>query len=168
MLCLKCLQSVDEQVHYGMHEACFAEWFHVESNAEFVGLQNISTSSSSGRDFTPQNDSFFQGEYHLSPIYDNVSYLSLEKGDWLKADFDARGKIATKATNAPNMSDYVVELIRLGYKEEVQKFYRHVQGMGWTQIIDRINHSACSHLMKAAITKVMTKRLQELENALSA
>ncbi|MBP9727265.1 MAG: hypothetical protein KBD83_07370 [Gammaproteobacteria bacterium] len=60
MKCLKCLLPIEDpaQDHYGLHSDCFASWFHVDKNTEFMGLQNISTSSSSGRDFTPQNDSF--------------------------------------------------------------------------------------------------------------
>lgn len=303
MLCLypRCLKSLGEKVHYGMHPECFAEWFHVEENAEFMGLQNISTSSSSGRDFTPQNNSFFQGKfkkysaelqgeeyilkmrqaqapelpdveylcnqiaqvcyidvaapfhlielngervfvvknfvrtetgeelqhiyqfrtdnqhtcedlisvimektqqpanvatfirmllldalimnhdrhgrnlgfiarqgsYYLSPIYDNVSYLSLEMDKMLTMDFDLRGKIATKASHYPNMFDYAVELIRLGYQEEVQRFYQHLKSMGRTIITRLIDRSFCSGLMKEAMKKVINKRFEELENALS-
>lgn len=303
MLCLypQCLQPVNNDVHYGMHPSCFAKWFHVEENAEFTSLQNISTSSSSGRDLTPQNNSFFQGKfkkysadlqgeeyllkmrqseapelpdveylcnqiaqacsidiaapfylielndervfvvknfvqseageelqhiyqfrlddqhtceglihvvmektkqpgqvdtlirtflfdalimnhdrhgrnlafiarpsaYSLSPIYDNVSYLGLESGNMLKMDFDPRGKIATKATNNPNMSDYVVELIRLGYKETIQLFYQHLKGAEGMVILSLIDRSFCSDLMKGTMKKMIHKRFQELENALS-
>lgn len=58
----------------------------------------------------------------LSPIYDNVSYLSLEKGNMLKADFNPTGKISTQSTYEPSMKDYVVELKRLGYKENLNEF----------------------------------------------
>ncbi len=303
MLCLypHCLKPINNHAHYGMHLACFAQWFHVNENAEFLGLQNISTSSSSGQSFTSPNDSFFQGKfkkysatlegknyilkmgqnqapelpnveylcnqtaqichvnvapfylitlnhehvfvtknfiqpelgddlqhiyhfranemhtcealiniiidktknpvhvdtfiktilfdalimnhdrhgknlafiarqgaYYLSPIYDNVSCLSLQMGEWLKMDFDMRGKIATQATNTPNMSDYVIELIRLGYKEQVNDFYTHLKNIGRTQIIHRIDQSFCSILMKEAIKKVINKRFKELGNALSS
>jgi hypothetical protein len=63
MQCLKCLDPLKNEIRYGMHADCFAKWFGVKKNAEFIGLQNISTSSSSGRDFTPQNNSFFQGKF---------------------------------------------------------------------------------------------------------
>ena len=43
-------------------------------------------------------------------IYDNVSYLSLEKGNMLKADFNPTGKISTSETQEPSMGDYVKEL----------------------------------------------------------
>src|SRR5439155_10133966 len=46
----------------------------------------------------------------LSPIYDNVSYLSLEEGQMLKADFNPTGKISTSETREPNMRSYVKEL----------------------------------------------------------
>ena len=49
----------------------------------------------------------------LSPIYDNVSYLSLEKGSMLKADFNPTGKIRTQETYEPSMREYVIELKRL-------------------------------------------------------
>ncbi len=303
MKCLKCLLPIEDpaKARYGLHSDCFAAWFHVDKNTEFMGLQNVSTSSSSGRDFTPQNDSFFQGKfkkysaelngesyifkmkqtqapelpdveylcnqiaevlninvapfyfiefngervfitknfvkpelgedlqhichfrpdeqhtceglikvirertqqpiyvevliktilfdalignhdrhgrnlafiagtnrYFLSPIYDNVSYLGLESGAMLKADFNPVGKIATQAIKQPNMFNYAKELIRLGYNEKVQEFYRHLGGMAGVQIDNRIDNSFCSALMKDAIKKLIEKRFQELKNALSA
>jgi len=97
----------------------------------------------------------------LSPIYDNVSYLSLEKGNMLKADFNPRGKIATRATIDPTMSDYVKELKRLGCHEEVEKFDSNIH---LPQIYQLIDNSLCSKLMKTAIRTLINKRHQELSN----
>lgn len=303
MKCAKCCQSVNsfEEVRYGLHAQCFEQWFNVDKNAQFVALQNISTSSSSGTDFSSPDTSFFQGKfkkysaqlngenyifkmrqnqapelpdveyvcnqiasichinvapfylvefngerifvtknfiqpekgddlqhiylfrkdnqhtcesliqiikektqqpisidvfiktllfdalimnhdrhgrnlafvvnsgsYILAPIYDNVSYLGLESDEMLKADFDMRGKIATQVTASPNMTDYVVELIRLGYKEKVQSFYHRLDGIGSLEVQSKIHTSFCSDLMKKAILKTINKRFSELENALSA
>lgn len=63
----------------------------------------------------------------LSPIYDNVSYLGLESGSMLKADFNPCGKISTSTTNKPSMKDYVLELLKLGYKDEIVKYYKLIQ-----------------------------------------
>lgn len=100
----------------------------------------------------------------LSPIYDNVSYLSLEKGKMLKADFNPRGKISTKETPEPSMQDYVKELKRLGYKDYAQAFYRNIKLPRLTQLID---DSFCSDLMKDAIKTLIMNRFKELENELS-
>jgi hypothetical protein len=100
----------------------------------------------------------------LSPIYDNVSYLSLESGNMLKADFNPTGKISTIQTLEPSMRDYVKELKRLGYIENIHEFYKNIKLAQLYQIID---NSFCSTPMKDAINALITKRFAELENELS-
>lgn len=100
----------------------------------------------------------------LSPIYDNVSYLSLEKGNMLKADFNPTGKISTHSTYEPSMRDYVEELKRLGYQDNLKEFYHKINP---PQLNNLIQNSFCSELMKEAITKLVSKRLRELENELN-
>jgi len=303
MKCAKCYQSINsfEEVRYGLHVQCFEQWFRADKDTPFVALQNISTASSSGTDFSSPDTSFFQGKfkkysaqlngenyifkmkqdqapelpdveyvcnqiasiccinvasfyliefngervfvtknfiqpeigddlqhiyqfrlndphdcetliqviaestqqpiavdifiktllfdalimnhdrhgrnlafiarsegYYLSPIYDNVSYLGLESGEMLKADFDMKGKIITQATSSPSMKDYAVELIRLGYKKKVQDFYDRLRGAEGIQIGHAIDYSFCSDLMKEALKRHISKRFKELENALSA
>jgi hypothetical protein len=100
----------------------------------------------------------------LSPIYDNVSYLSLEKGNMLKADFNPTGKISTSDTFEPSMRDYVKELKRLGYQDDTNEFYQSIK---LPQLDQLIEESFCSTLMKEALKKLIRKRYEELENALS-
>ncbi len=100
----------------------------------------------------------------LSPIYDNVSYLSLESGNMLKADFNPIGKISTNTTLEPSMRDYVKELERLGFRDDIQEFYKSIKLSQLYQIIDK---SFCSTLMKEAIKTLIQKRFMELENELS-
>jgi len=100
----------------------------------------------------------------VSPIYDNVSYLMLESGKMLKADFNPTGRISTSQTNEPSMKDYVREFIRLGYHDEVDEFQKKIN----TKLISQlINNSFCSPAMKEAITALIFKRIKELENELS-
>ncbi|HLB57790.1 MAG TPA: hypothetical protein VJL60_03145, partial [Gammaproteobacteria bacterium] len=99
----------------------------------------------------------------LSPIYDNVSYLSLETGHMLKADFNPAGKITTNETDEPTMRDYIKEFNQLGYRADIQEFYKTVKLPNIFQLIDE---SFCSSLMKNAIKSLTQKRLLELENAL--
>jgi|SRR5579872_1121718 len=99
----------------------------------------------------------------LSPIYDNVSYLSLESGNMLKADFNPAGKISTSETFEPKMHDYVKELKKLGYEEDIQEFYKNIKLPHLYQIIDE---SFCSILMKEAIKALVNKRFKELKNEL--
>lgn len=104
-------------------------------------------------------------ECFLSPIYDSVSYLSLEEGNMLKADFNPAGKISTQKTTEPGMKDYVFELTRLGFREDIIAFYRLIDLQLLLQLID---NSYCSVAMKNAIKRLMTKRLKELENEIKA
>lgn len=99
----------------------------------------------------------------LSPIYDNVSYLSLESGNMLKADFNPAGKIGTSETFEPSMCDYVRELKKLGYQDSIQEFYQNTKLQYISQLIDE---SFCSSLMKEAIKALINKRYVELENEL--
>lgn len=100
----------------------------------------------------------------LSPIYDNVSYLSLEKGNMLKADFNPTGKISTSDTFEPSMRDYVKELKRLAYQDDINEFYQSIK---LPQLDQLIEESFCSTLMKEALKNLIRKRYEELENALS-
>lgn len=102
-------------------------------------------------------------ETSLSPIYDNVSYLSLEKGSMLKADFNPTGKISTKKTHEPTMRDYAEELKRLGYHQELHAFYLKIKLPALLQLI---HDSFCSPLMKTALENLVTKRFEELEGEL--
>lgn len=99
----------------------------------------------------------------LSPIYDNVSYLSLESGNMLKADFNPTGKISTSVTLEPSMRDYVKELKKLGFGDDIQEFYKSIK---LPQIYQVIDESFCSILMKEAIKTLIKKRFSELENEL--
>lgn len=102
-------------------------------------------------------------EYVLSPIYDNVSYLALEEGEMLKAHHNPTGKICTSATFEPNMQDYAEEFIKLGYIQDVKKFYQSIK---LDEINKLIDESFCSDLMKEAISKLVNKRYEELQHVL--
>jgi hypothetical protein len=104
----------------------------------------------------------------LAPIYDNVSYLSLESGSMLKADFNPTGKIATEHSQEPSMKDYVLELCRLGFESEVLAFYLYIKvTLGGIETIEElVEKSFCSSLMKQALKKLIRKRYMELQNEL--
>lgn len=99
----------------------------------------------------------------LSAIYDNVSYLSLESGNMLKADFNPTGKISTSETNEPSMRNYVKELKKLGHHDDIQEFHLKIKSNQLNQLIDE---SFCSALMKKAINTLIKKQFEELENEL--
>ena len=99
----------------------------------------------------------------LSPIYDNVSFLSLEKGIMLAADFNPAGKIGTSQTNEPGMLDYIKELKRLRYGDDIDQFYKKINLPQLFQLIDK---SFCSTPMKGAIKTLVNKRFEELKNGL--
>lgn len=99
----------------------------------------------------------------LSPIYDNVSYLSLVSGPLLAADFNPTGRIATQQTKEPSMSHYVEELKRLGYQDTIVAFSQKIKIPKIEAIIDQ---SFCSEQMKQALKKLINKRHRELLNGL--
>lgn len=103
------------------------------------------------------------GKTVLSPIYDNVSYLSLVSGEFLKADFNPTGRIRTEETLEPSMSHYVKELKRLGQEDLIRKFLSKVKLLKIELLID---NSFCSPLLKVAIKNLMNKRYKELINGL--
>ncbi len=101
----------------------------------------------------------------LSPIYDNVSYLGTEHGQMLKADFNPKGKIGTMGNPIePEMKDYVQEFRHLGHEDVVKSFQAKVK---ISKIVEIIEHSFCSDLMKNALKRMVKKRFTELENALT-
>lgn len=103
----------------------------------------------------------------LAPIYDNVSYLSLESGNMLKADFNPKGKIATRLSQEPSMRDYVLELRELGFESEAAKFFKQLT-TGMKRIETLIEKSFCSSLMKQAVKKLIVKRYMELKNEIGS
>jgi len=100
----------------------------------------------------------------LSPIYDNVSYLSLESGPMLQADFSPAGKVATSTEQSPTIKAYVQEFIRLGMGDLVLAFHSKIK---LAKIIALIDRSFCSAMMKDAIKRLVTKRYQELSDELA-
>jgi hypothetical protein len=98
----------------------------------------------------------------LAPIYDNPSALGIEKGEWLKADFNPPGRIPTINNQNPTMKDYVAEFIRLGYEEKILEFLKRVRIDVLTKII---SEGFCTDLMKGALIKLVSKRTEELKNA---
>ena len=101
----------------------------------------------------------------LAPIYDNTSALGLEYGEFLRADWNPKGKIATNMTSEPTAKDYVIEFQRLGYGAEVAKF---VQRLNVDKITAIIGASFCSDLMKDAMKRLVIKRIDEIAHELAA
>lgn len=66
----------------------------------------------------------------------------------LKADFNPKGRISTSATLEPSMRDYVKELKKLGFGDDIQEFYKSIK---LSQLYLVIDESFCSTLMKEAI-----------------
>jgi hypothetical protein len=189
MNCLKCHLKIEKPTiaHYGLHPTCFSELFNAPSTAEFLSLQRrirvITEKTRSlydvkifikttlfdaligNHDRHGRNLAFIRTGKNitLSPIYDNISYLSLESGNMLKADFNPTGRINTMETETPSMYDYVKEFMRLGYQEDVLAFYKKTH---FTHLLQLIDTSFCSKLMKHALKTLISKRFKELEYGL--
>ena len=62
--CIRCRSLIDGVELYGLHEACFLEWFGLPSPAEFKDLDPKSTNSQEPtKKITKKKDTFFHGRY---------------------------------------------------------------------------------------------------------
>ncbi len=100
---------------------------------------------------------------HLSPFFDNPSYLGTETEDLLDADIAPRGTISTSETEKPSMNDYVREFKQLGYLGVITRFK---ENMSLEKITALIDESFMSPKRKTAILTLLHKRLQELDNGI--
>ena len=97
-------------------------------------------------------------EKKLSPIYDNVSALGRESGEWLKAHWNPTGKILTKFSSKPSIADYVKEIKKLGHANTLDSFYTKLLRVNTTEIINSTSHL---HLeMKQALIKLIDEKKQ--------
>ena len=100
-------------------------------------------------------------EKQLAPIYDNPSYLGLESGGMLKADFSPKGKIWTKDSKEPGMTEYLEEISRLGVFEMAEDFFNKLP---IERIRSTISEAVClSDPMKNVLLKLIDKRYLELK-----
>ncbi len=99
----------------------------------------------------------------LAPIYDNPSALGIEEGEILQAQFEPRGKIWTKNSTEPTASDYVEEFYRLGQEDAVRDFFGRTN---LKKILRLIQESSCSPLMKGALSTLVSRRYEEMKNAI--
>jgi hypothetical protein len=103
------------------------------------------------------------GVYALSPFYDNTSYFATEDDLFLGADLNPRGSIATASTKEPMIKDYADEFIRLGYKNELDKF---IKNLDIAELESLIQRSFLSDKRKKAMISFIIKGYQELHNVL--
>lgn len=99
----------------------------------------------------------------LAPFYDNPTYLAIEEEWFLEAQHEPRGKIFTSGSTEPKMYDYCLELIRLGYRENIERFAKKVNLESMRLLIAG---SFISEKRKKAIGKLIESRFQELTHAL--
>ncbi len=101
--------------------------------------------------------------YIVSPCYDNTSDFATEEENFLGANLNPKGCIKTSFTTEPMIVDYVQELIRLGYKSEVNEFAKQVN---ISELKLLIEESFLSNKRKTAILNFIIKQYEELLNAL--
>ncbi|MEI8026312.1 MAG: HipA domain-containing protein [Pseudomonadota bacterium] len=99
----------------------------------------------------------------LAPIYDNPSYLGLESGSMLRAQFSPSGRIETFHNRNPVMKDYVMEFLRLGYESTLRRFAKRIN---LDIISGLVTGSSCSPSMKDAMLKLIRERAEEMRHAL--
>jgi hypothetical protein len=79
MNCLKCQLPIDKAspADYGLHPACFTEWFGAPSSTQFLSLRSRAhTTSDPSLSITSQNTSFFHGKFKkYSATLDGHSYI---------------------------------------------------------------------------------------------
>ena len=59
------------------------------------------------------------------------------------------------------MKDYILELKRLGYHDEIKKFSSNIKLIAIDKLIE---NSFCSAFMKEAMQKLIHKRFEEMKN----
>ncbi|MBU0506570.1 HipA domain-containing protein [bacterium] len=103
-----------------------------------------------------------QKQKRLSPIYDNPSYLGLEKGSALKANIVVHGKVWTKNSQEPDILAYAKEIKRLNAGHILKDF---VSSMQFDKIAQLIQESHClSNNMKQALYKMVIEQYEKLVN----
>lgn len=100
----------------------------------------------------------------LSPFYDNPSYLGIEDENFLLANHNPRGKIATSLTLEPTMRDYAVEFMSLGYEPIIRDFVNQLDTIDILAIIN--THSLLSEKRKRALLTLIERRQEDLKNVL--
>lgn len=96
----------------------------------------------------------------LTPIYDNPSSLGLEFGSVLRATFSPRGKIWTKKSHEPEMTEYLEEMDRVGNINLAKQFHNETS---IDKIVECIDDSPVLSLeMRNALKKLISKRYRDL------
>ncbi len=98
----------------------------------------------------------------LAPMYDNPSYLGVEKQDLLGADINPSGKVWTKNSKEPKLEDYLFEFKRLGLSSVCAAFAKRLFA-GFGHIVTEVADSPLSEKRKAAFLNFLEKKLMELE-----
>lgn len=97
----------------------------------------------------------------LTPIYDNPSSLGLESGPMLRATFSPRGKIWTKDSHEPEMTEYLKEMGRIGVINLAKQFYDEIS---INKIIEYVDESFFLSLeMRNALKRLISKRYKDME-----
>lgn len=97
----------------------------------------------------------------ITPIYDNPSSLGLESGSMLKATFSPRGKIWTKTSREPEMTEYLEEMDRIGVIDLARQFYSEISIEKIVQYID--DSISLSSEMRGALKRLISKRHKDME-----
>lgn len=101
------------------------------------------------------------GQYRLAPFYDNPSYLGIEEAAFLRADHSPRGRISTKESPDPVMTDYVKEFKRLGFIHVVEGFRRSLK---IDKLMTLTGWSFLSAERAKAFNRLIMKRAGQLNN----
>lgn len=101
--------------------------------------------------------------YTLSPCYDNPSYFGIEDENLLGAFLNPKCSIITSVEKEPMIKDYILEFIRLGYKEEVSNFLR---SLNFPAFVLLIKESFLSDKRKKAFQVFISTQYQELVDVL--
>lgn len=99
----------------------------------------------------------------LSPIYDNPSMLGLYSGNLLRAHYEPPPRIECKLADPPTMSAYVAEFSQKGHSTTIKAFHKKINLKSLDKIIQS---SDCSDLMKAALSRLIKRRHEELTHAI--
>ncbi|MCB0355669.1 MAG: HipA domain-containing protein [Bdellovibrionales bacterium] len=100
----------------------------------------------------------------LAPMYDNPSFIGIEKEFILGAHFNPSGSIWTQDSKEPKPADYIYEFRKLGHDKIVLQFCSKVISR-FSTITKAVMESNISQKRKEAFINILESRIEEFENA---
>ena len=101
----------------------------------------------------------------LAPMYDNPSYIGMEKSELLDADLNPSGCIWTSASEKPKPLDYIREFKKLKLEKPCYKFIKNMIDK-FPVVVEEIKNSIISERRKKAFVNLLTNRFKDYKQTI--